>query len=47
MAEAAATLIESWDDAQRRIACRPFPDQDERRLWFYMPTITAACRSPP
>ena len=28
MAEAAATLIESLDQAQRRIACRPFPDED-------------------
>jgi hypothetical protein len=38
MAEAAATLIESWDQAQRRIACRPFPDEAERRLWYYTPT---------
>jgi hypothetical protein len=38
MAEAAAMLIESWDQAQRRIACRPFPDEDERRLWYYTPT---------
>jgi hypothetical protein len=38
MAEAAAALIESWDQAQRRIACRPFPDEDERRLWYYTPT---------
>jgi hypothetical protein len=38
MAEAAAMLIESLDEAQRRIACRPFPDQDERRLWYYTPT---------
>jgi hypothetical protein len=38
MAEAAATLIESWDQEQRRIACRPFPDEDERRLWYYTPT---------
>jgi hypothetical protein len=38
MAEAAAMLIESWDQAQRRTACRPFPDEDERRLWYYTPT---------
>ncbi len=38
MTEAAAMLIESWDQAQRRIACRPFPDEDERRLWYYTPT---------
>jgi Protein of unknown function (DUF3500) len=38
MAEAAATLIESLDQAQRRIACRPFPDESERRLWYYTPT---------
>ena len=38
MAEAAARLIDSWDQAQRQIACRPFPDEEERRLWFYTPT---------
>jgi hypothetical protein len=38
MAEAAAMLIESLDAAQRRIACRPFPDDAERRLWYYTPT---------
>ena len=38
MAEAAAMLIELWDPGQRRIACRPFPDEAERRLWFYTPT---------
>jgi hypothetical protein len=38
MAEGAAMLIESWDEAQRRIACRPFPDEAERRLWYYTPT---------
>jgi hypothetical protein len=38
MAEAAAVLIESLDPAQRRIACRPFPDDDERRRWYYTPT---------
>jgi hypothetical protein len=38
MAEAAAMLIESWDQAQRRIGCRPFPDEAERRLWYYTPT---------
>ena len=38
MAEAAAILIDSLDPAQRAIACRPFPDDDERQLWFYTPT---------
>jgi Protein of unknown function (DUF3500) len=38
MAEAAAMLVESLDQAQRLIACRRFPDDDERRLWFYTPT---------
>jgi Protein of unknown function (DUF3500) len=38
MAEAAATLIESWDASQREIGCRPFPDDQERRLWYYTPT---------
>jgi Protein of unknown function (DUF3500) len=38
MAEAAATLIDSWDAAQRRIGCKPFPDDAERRLWYYTPT---------
>ena len=38
MADAAAILIDSWDQAQRRIACRPFPDEAERRLWYYTPT---------
>jgi len=38
MAEAANTLIESLDQAQRKIACRPFPDDAERRLWYYTPT---------
>jgi hypothetical protein len=38
MAEAAAMLIESWNRAQREIACRPFPDDAERRLWYYTPT---------
>src|SRR5690606_4038282 len=38
MAEAANTLIESLDQAQRKVACRPFPDDAERRLWYYTPT---------
>jgi hypothetical protein len=38
MAKAAAMLIESLDQAQRRIACRPFPDEGERHLWYYTPT---------
>lgn len=38
MQEAAARLIDSLAPAQRRSACRPFPDDDERHLWFYTPT---------
>jgi hypothetical protein len=38
MAEAASTLIESLDQAQRNIACKPFADEGERRRWFYVPT---------
>jgi hypothetical protein len=38
MAEAAAGLIDSLDEAQCAIACRPFPDEGERRLWYYTPT---------
>ena len=38
MTEAAARLIETLDAEQIAIACRPFPDDDERRLWFYTPT---------
>ncbi len=38
MAEAAARLIDFLDEAQRKIACRSFPDEAERRLWYYTPT---------
>ncbi|HEX5080364.1 MAG TPA: DUF3500 domain-containing protein, partial [Geminicoccaceae bacterium] len=38
MSEAAARLVDSWERGQREIACRPFPDDDERRLWYYTPT---------
>lgn len=38
MAEAAGELISALDQGQRKIACRPFPDDEERRLWFYTPT---------
>jgi Protein of unknown function (DUF3500) len=38
MAEAAAALLKSLDDMQRKIACRPFPDDAERKRWFYTPT---------
>ena len=38
MAEAATMLVEALDQSQRAVACRPFPDDDERRLWFYTPT---------
>ena len=38
MAQDAARLIDSLDDAQRKLALWPFPADDERRLWFYTPT---------
>jgi len=38
MAEAAMTLLESLDSDQRGVACKPFPGDEERRLWFYTPT---------
>ncbi|MGI9422047.1 MAG: DUF3500 domain-containing protein [Hyphomicrobiaceae bacterium] len=38
MATAAAALILSFEPAQRTIACRSFPDDDERRQWFFTPT---------
>lgn len=38
MIEAASRLLDALDPEQAAIACRPFPDDDERRLWFYTPT---------
>jgi hypothetical protein len=38
MAEEAQRLIDSLDDAQRKLALWPFPGDEERRLWFYTPT---------
>ncbi len=38
MAEAAAELVSALDQSQREISCRPFPDDEERHLWFYTPT---------
>ena len=38
MAEAASMLIDALDQQQRSVACRRFPDDEERRLWFYTPT---------
>ena len=38
MAEEAERLIDSLDDAQRKLALWPFPADEERRLWFYTPT---------
>jgi hypothetical protein len=38
MADEATNLIDSLDDAQRAIALRPFPSDDDRRQWFYTPT---------
>ncbi|HEY4609480.1 MAG TPA: DUF3500 domain-containing protein, partial [Ilumatobacteraceae bacterium] len=38
MAEEGQRLIDSLDDAQRKLALFPFPADDERRRWFYTPT---------
>lgn len=38
MAEAAVQLIESLDRGQRDAVSKPFPDDKERRQWFYTPT---------
>ena len=38
MRSAACTLIEALDTEQRTCACRAFPDDEERRLWFFTPT---------
>src|SRR4051794_31891263 len=38
MADEAQRLIDSLDDAQRKLALFPFPADDERRRWFYTPT---------
>lgn len=38
MTDAAIQLIESLDRVQRDRVCRPFPDDEERRQWFYTPT---------
>jgi hypothetical protein len=51
MAGEAEHLIESLDDAQRKLALWPFPGDEERRLWFYTPTdhggLTLAAMTPP
>jgi len=38
MIAAASELIEALDVDQHAVACRAFPDDDERLLWFYTPT---------
>lgn len=38
MTTAATAMIRSFDNAQRNVACRAFPDDAERRQWFYTPT---------
>ena len=38
MADEAERLIDSLDDAQRKLALWPFPGDEERRRWFYTPT---------
>jgi hypothetical protein len=38
MTDAAVQLVESLNRAQRDAACGPFPDDEERRKWFYTPT---------
>jgi hypothetical protein len=51
MAEEAERLIDSLDDAQRKLALWPFPGDEERRQWFYTPTdhggLTLAAMSQP
>ena len=38
MTAAATALRSSLDGEQRAIACRSFPDDDERRNWYFTPT---------
>ena len=38
MIEAASRLLDALDPEQISIARRSFPDEEERRLWFYTPT---------
>jgi hypothetical protein len=38
MTDAALRLVETFDQRQQAIACRAFPDDEERQLWFYTPT---------
>ena len=38
MADEAQRLVDSLDDAQRKLALWPFPSNNERRRWFYTPT---------
>ncbi|MEM7043049.1 MAG: DUF3500 domain-containing protein [Pseudomonadota bacterium] len=38
MIEAASRLIDTLDPQQAKVACRIFPDDKERKLWFYTPT---------
>jgi hypothetical protein len=51
MAAEAERLIDSLDDAQRKLALWPFPGDEERRQWFYTPTdhggLTFAAMSQP
>ncbi len=38
MIEAASRLIDGLEPALAEVACRSFPDDEERRNWFYTPT---------
>ncbi|MEM8949616.1 MAG: DUF3500 domain-containing protein, partial [Pseudomonadota bacterium] len=38
MTDAASRLLDALDPSQVEVALRPFPDDEERRLWFYTPT---------
>ena len=38
MIDASSALLDALDASQTAIAKRPFPDDEERRLWFYTPT---------
>lgn len=38
MADAALAWLDTLDDAQRSVAQWPFPAEEDRRRWFYVPT---------
>ena len=38
MTTAALALVKSLDREQAGVVCRPFPDEQERKRWFFTPT---------